>query len=136
MSRSFQVGAPLTITYNFLAEQSTELREPDVAVVTGAGGGIGLAVCRRLATDGWAVGALDVDEDGARRAAECARLAGAVAEHCRCDVTDEVSVGRAVGTLAERLGRPRALVNNAGILGPGGRRSQRRCAATSSVCSR
>ena len=75
-----------------------------VAVVTGAGSGIGLATARELAARGAAVACLDLDPSGA------APLLGLTA-----DVTDEPSLRRAVDGAAERLGGVDVLVNNAGI---------------------
>ena len=81
-----------------------------VGLVTGGGGGIGLAIARRLAADGMAVSVLDRDGAAAERAA--AELGGlAVA----ADVTSESEVGRAVDAVLGRFGRIDALVNNAGI---------------------
>jgi 2-hydroxycyclohexanecarboxyl-CoA dehydrogenase len=74
-------------------------------VVTGAGGGIGSAICRRLAEEGARVVATDVD------AAAADRIAAEVAGHARAlDVTDPA----AAAALAAELGAVDALVNNAG----------------------
>jgi len=81
---------------------------PAVAVVTGGGSGIGLATCARLAKEGFAVAALDLDP---------AAAAAAAAVTAVCDVTDEASVGAALAAVAGRLGPVDVLVNNAGITG-------------------
>jgi NAD(P)-dependent dehydrogenase (short-subunit alcohol dehydrogenase family) len=81
---------------------------PAVAVVTGGGSGIGLATCARLAKEGFAVAALDLDP---------AAAAGTAALTAVCDVTDEASVGAALAAVTSRLGPVDVLVNNAGITG-------------------
>jgi 2-hydroxycyclohexanecarboxyl-CoA dehydrogenase len=75
------------------------------ALVTGAAGGIGAAICRRLAADGAAVIATDLDLEGARRVA---REVGGEARHL--DVTD----AQAAAALARELGAVHLLISNAG----------------------
>ncbi len=85
-----------------------------VALVTGAGRGIGLATAKRFLADGWRVALLDIDDETLSRTH--AALAGsnaAIAIHC--DVADARGVTRALATVAEKFGRLDALVNNAGI---------------------
>ncbi len=88
-----------------------------VAVVTGAGSGIGQAVAVRLAREGAAVAALDVAEDPL--AATVSRIVseGGTASGYRCDVTSESAVGDTVGRLATDLGAPTVVCNVAGIGG-------------------
>jgi 2-hydroxycyclohexanecarboxyl-CoA dehydrogenase len=74
-------------------------------VVTGAAGGIGAAVCRRLAREGAAVIATDLDPDPLD---ELVREIGG--ESRRLDISDS----EASAALAEELGAPDVLVNNAG----------------------
>ena len=81
---------------------------PAVAVVTGGGSGIGLATCARLAKEGFAVAALDLDPAAAAATAALTAV---------CDVTDEASVGAALAAVTGRLGPVDVLVNNAGITG-------------------
>jgi NAD(P)-dependent dehydrogenase (short-subunit alcohol dehydrogenase family) len=82
------------------------------ALVTGAADGIGWATARRFATGGWRVALLDLREEAAQaRATELGDAHVGVG----CDVTDAASVRAAVASLAARLGRIDALVNNAGI---------------------
>jgi NAD(P)-dependent dehydrogenase (short-subunit alcohol dehydrogenase family) len=86
-----------------------------VGLVTGAGGGIGRAIARRLAHEGMAVAVLDRDQGAAQSiAAEIGGL-GVTA-----DVTDPERVGRAVDTILGRLEKIDLLVNNAGVawMGP------------------
>ena len=76
------------------------------AVVTGAAGGIGSAICRRLAAEGARVVATDIDQPGAERIA--AEVGG---EAHRLDVTDAA----AAAALAAALGDTDVLINNAGF---------------------
>ncbi len=85
-----------------------------VAVVTGGGGGIGSAICRRLA----AVGARIVityhsDQDKARAAANT--LAGGDHLIIRCPVDDGAAQASLAQSIADKYGRLDILVNNAGI---------------------
>lgn len=83
-----------------------------VAIVTGAGGGIGLAVAERLSAEGAAVIAVDVDpasETAARGVAELFIAA---------DAGEEDGVRRYVAVAIERFGRIDLFHNNAGISGP------------------
>jgi NAD(P)-dependent dehydrogenase (short-subunit alcohol dehydrogenase family) len=85
-----------------------------VAVVTGAAGGIGLAIVERLARDGWA--AVITDVDAARGAEQAERLvsAGCAVLSRRLDVTDAAEVDEVVEAIAADLGRLDLFVNNAG----------------------
>ena len=77
-----------------------------LAVVTGAGGGIGGAICRRLAEEGVRVAATDVSADA------CAELASEIGGTAHAlDVTDAA----AAAALAAELGEVDVVVNNAGI---------------------
>jgi NAD(P)-dependent dehydrogenase (short-subunit alcohol dehydrogenase family) len=83
-----------------------------VAVVTGAGDGIGLATARRLALDFEHVVIADVRPDAAHaRAAEL----GPAHLGMACDVTNEADVVALLEAVLKRFGRLDALVNNAGI---------------------
>jgi meso-butanediol dehydrogenase/(S,S)-butanediol dehydrogenase/diacetyl reductase len=92
----------------------TAAARPDqarVAVVTGAAGGIGEAVCRRLAADGFAVACLDVSE------AEVTKLAAEFPAGLglAVDVRDAASVHLAGDRIRAELGAPWLLVNVAGV---------------------
>ncbi|MFE1167097.1 SDR family oxidoreductase [Nocardiopsis sp. NPDC058789] len=89
---------------------------PRVAIVTGAARGIGAATAERLAREGRAVAVLDLGEADAQRVADRITEAGGTAVAVGCDVSDEDQVSTAVDTVAERLGPPAILVNNAGVL--------------------
>ena len=88
-----------------------------VAVVTGAGSGLGRAVAVRLAAEGAAVAALDVAEDNLAETVATVTAAGGTAVAYPCDVTSEDSVNDAVAALCDRLGPPRVVCNVAGIGG-------------------
>jgi NAD(P)-dependent dehydrogenase (short-subunit alcohol dehydrogenase family) len=93
------------------------MTEQKVALVTGAGQGIGKAIALRLLRDGAAVLIAELDEEAGRETeAEYAPF-GPV-HFVQTDVADEASVGRAVARAVERFGRLNALVNNAGIADP------------------
>ncbi|MFI1294210.1 3-oxoacyl-ACP reductase FabG [Streptomyces sp. NPDC020792] len=86
------------------------------AIVTGAARGIGASVARRLAEDGLAVAVLDLDEAACKPVVEGIEAAGGRALAVGVNVADEASVQAAVERIAEELGEPTVLVNNAGII--------------------
>ncbi|MGA5546556.1 3-oxoacyl-ACP reductase FabG [Streptomyces pseudogriseolus] len=90
--------------------------EQRVAVVTGAARGIGAATAVRLAAEGRAVAVLDLDEAACKETVEKITSAGGKAIAVGCDVSDETQVEAAVARVAEELGAPTILVNNAGVL--------------------
>jgi 3-oxoacyl-[acyl-carrier protein] reductase len=87
-----------------------------VAIVTGAARGIGAATAERLARDGFAVAVADLDEDACEEVAERIRDAGRSAVGVGLDVTDAERVEAGVARVADELGPPVVLVNNAGII--------------------
>lgn len=86
-----------------------------IAIVTGAARGIGAAIARRLAQDGFAVAVLDRDESACDAVVGAIESAGGTAVAVGVDVTDEGAVDAAVSRVAGELGAPTVLVNNAGI---------------------
>ncbi len=86
-----------------------------VAIVTGGARGIGAAICRRLAQDGFAVAVLDLDADACAPVVEQITAAGGQALAVAVDVADEDSVASAVQQVVDGLGAPTVLINNAGI---------------------
>jgi 3-oxoacyl-[acyl-carrier protein] reductase len=86
-----------------------------VAIVTGAARGIGAAVARRLATDGFAVALLDLDDAGVKEGAAAIVAEGGKAIGLSVDVSNTENVEAVVAQVAEELGAPTVLINNAGI---------------------
>jgi NAD(P)-dependent dehydrogenase (short-subunit alcohol dehydrogenase family) len=86
-----------------------------VAVVTGAGSGIGAAIAALFATQQARVVVLDVDEAAARRTAVAIAEQGGLAEARACDVANAASVSDVFAAVAAAHGRVDILVNNAGI---------------------
>ncbi|MET7678656.1 SDR family NAD(P)-dependent oxidoreductase, partial [Streptomyces seoulensis] len=87
--------------------------EQRVAVVTGAARGIGAATAVRLAAEGHAVAVVDLDEAACKDTVEKITSAGGKALAVGADVSDEAQVEAAVARIAEELGAPVILVNNA-----------------------
>ncbi|GAA4739739.1 3-oxoacyl-ACP reductase FabG [Amnibacterium soli] len=87
-----------------------------VAIVTGGARGIGAAVAKRLAEQGRDVAVVDLDEAATAETVEAVRAAGGRAIGVGADVSRTEAVEAAVGRIADELGAPTILVNNAGIL--------------------
>lgn len=88
-----------------------------VAVVTGAGSGVGRSVCAHLASDGCRVAVLDRDGDAASEVAAELRDRGAEAVDAVVDVADRASVDAALGVVRAALGPVDIVVTSAGIAG-------------------
>ncbi|HEX5389788.1 MAG TPA: SDR family NAD(P)-dependent oxidoreductase, partial [Burkholderiaceae bacterium] len=83
-------------------------------VVTGGGGGIGGATCRRFAAEGARVAVFDMNLEAAERVAQGIRAAGGVAQAFQCNSPDRAEVDAAVAATEATLGPIDVLVNNAG----------------------
>ena len=87
-----------------------------IAIVTGAARGIGAAVALRLASEGCDIAVLDLDKDACGETVEAVKATGRSALAIGADVSDEASIEAAVKQVADDLGPPLILVNNAGVL--------------------
>jgi NAD(P)-dependent dehydrogenase (short-subunit alcohol dehydrogenase family) len=87
-----------------------------VALVTGAGSGIGRETASRFAAEGAIVAAADLRADTAAQTAATIQEAGGVAAGLEMDVTSSASVAESVERIVSERGRIDVVVNNAGIL--------------------
>ena len=99
-------------------EQSEGKLSNQVAIVTGAGQGMGAATAARLAHEGAAVVVSDINESKTARVAEEINNSGGRAISAKTDVTKEDEVALMVGCAIDTYGSVSILVNNAGILYP------------------
>ncbi|MGE3144524.1 MAG: SDR family oxidoreductase [Pseudorhodoplanes sp.] len=83
-----------------------------VAIVTGAGSGMGTVIAETYAREGARVGVLDIDGAAARKVADAI---GDAAIPLRCDVARKPDIDAAVAATVKKFGRLDILVNNAGI---------------------
>ena len=94
--------------------------ERPVAVVTGAGRGIGRLLARRLSDAGYAVALVARSQQELRETARLIEISGGRALWLPADVTDEQSAPEVIRRVETELGPIELLINNAGILGPTG----------------
>lgn len=99
-------------------EQSKGKLSNQVAIVTGAGQGMGAATAARLAHEGAVVVVSDINESKTARVAEEINNSGGRAISAKTDVTKEDEVASMVGCAIDTYGGVSILVNNAGILYP------------------
>ena len=115
-------AAPLTTQHHHRKESFTVNPSYDftgqVALVTGAGSGMGLATARAFAEAGAAVVLADVNPATVKDAADTLAAAGHRALGVECDVSDEASVAAAVQAAVQTYGRLDMAFNNAGIQVP------------------
>lgn len=83
-------------------------------IVTGGGGGIGGATCRRFARENARVAVLDLNLDAAEKTVAAICAFGGTAAAFRCDITDGANVAATVAATESQLGPVDVLVNNAG----------------------
>ena len=87
----------------------------EVALITGAGRGIGAAIARKLFTEGCRIVVLDIDETTARDCVQSIDPTGNSSLALSCDVSNNDSVNQAVSHVIDKYGTVEILVNNAGI---------------------
>jgi 3-oxoacyl-[acyl-carrier protein] reductase len=87
-----------------------------VAIVTGAGRGIGAAEAIKMAQEGAKIAVLDLSAEAGQDTVEAVEKAGTEAVAVACDVSSSKMVGAAFEEVAHRFGRIDILVNNAGLL--------------------
>ncbi len=85
------------------------------AIITGSGQGIGAAVAKRLAKDGFDIAVNDLNEENGRRTAEECRALGVKADYFKADVSKLSECEEMVKAVKEKFGSIDVLVNNAGI---------------------
>ena len=87
--------------------------ENTVALVTGAGHGIGCAIAQKLAKDGAVVTVLEIDEEMGRQTVELLKQDGHQAHFVKADITNFGEIEEAFVRTSEKLGPIKLLINNA-----------------------
>ncbi|WP_152285832.1 SDR family NAD(P)-dependent oxidoreductase [Flavicella marina] len=91
--------------------------EGKVAVITGATGGIGFQVAKRLGQDGYTVVLNGIDDEAGVQRVKELTAEGITSEYIGFDVTDDNAVTSNITAIGEKYGKIDLLVNNAGGLG-------------------
>ena len=92
------------------------MAENRVALITGAGRGIGATIARTLAAEKMDIAVVDYsDESAAKETLDALKAAGVAARYYKCDVSDFSATKETVDTIVKDFGKIDVLVNNAGI---------------------
>jgi NAD(P)-dependent dehydrogenase (short-subunit alcohol dehydrogenase family) len=91
----------------------------NTAIITGAGGGLGGAIARRLASDGFAIAAVDIDVDATSATVDAVSDADGTARAYAVDLRDATAIDEMIGHVEAELGPVTALVNNAAVFTSG-----------------
>jgi 3-hydroxybutyrate dehydrogenase len=97
-----------------MSERASMRLQDRVAMITGAASGIGSEIARTFAREGAKVAVVDLDAEGAARAAEALQRQGAKAIAVPADVTSEAQVEAGIASVLAAYGRIDVLVSNAG----------------------
>jgi NAD(P)-dependent dehydrogenase (short-subunit alcohol dehydrogenase family) len=89
------------------------------AFITGAGSGLGAALSRQLAADGWTIGLCDLRPEGLQETAAAVEAAGGKAVPFMFDVTDRAAFGEAAEKFIAQHQGVDLVINNAGVAGAG-----------------
>jgi 3-oxoacyl-[acyl-carrier protein] reductase len=92
----------------------SEQFEGQVAIITGAASGLGLAIAKKLHADGVRVAMLDLNQDAVQAASQ---EVGENAAAFPVDITDEAQADSCIAQIGQRFGRIDILVNSAGVTG-------------------
>ncbi len=87
-----------------------------VAFITGAGMGVGRAICLLFAHEGSKIVAADINQSAGQETVHLINTRGGQAVFVHCDVADEQEVRKAIGTGVKAFGKLDILCNNAGVL--------------------
>lgn len=89
------------------------------AFITGAGSGLGLALSKQLAVEGWTIGVAEVRPEALAAGEKAVRDAGGTPLPFALDVTDREACGRTAEAFIAKVGGVDLVVNNAGVAGGG-----------------
>jgi NAD(P)-dependent dehydrogenase (short-subunit alcohol dehydrogenase family) len=104
-------GGPIRFTVK--TEDKMGILSDKVAIVTGAGGGIGRAIALAYAAEGCLVAGLDIDPETAEAVTRDAEALAGRSAAVALDITDRAALHRAIAVIAKNFGRINILVNNA-----------------------